>query len=288
MKKISLLFSSIVCFGFALQAQKVGINVPSPTENLHIDSTIKIGKNSSINTSTPGRKNLLKFGDENYVTIGEEQGDDKLYIRYGDLIFNQSTGSVGNGYIGIKTEAPTATLDVNGTFRLRSGAPAAGKVLTSDANGNATWQTPSATNGIGFSATLTNSLFLVSNVAADLGGFTENFDDGNVFNPSNGRFTAPSDGVYQFTYNLNFTETGTDTKYLNIVIKRGGGTTLSFSHISPGINSNWSSSYTNTFLMKLDQGDYINLSVNRSASAGNELRGGNFANATFFQGHKLY
>lgn len=41
--------------------------------------------------------------------------------------------------VGIGTTAPTAPLDVNGAVRIRGGAPAAGRVLTSDANGNASW-----------------------------------------------------------------------------------------------------------------------------------------------------
>lgn len=63
-----------------------------------------------------------------------------MYIRYGDLIFMKSDNSQGNGYIGIGTETPSAKLDINGTLRIRSNA-GAGKLLTSDASGYATWQT---------------------------------------------------------------------------------------------------------------------------------------------------
>lgn len=51
------------------------------------------------------------------------------------LFFNANAQNVGIG-----TNSPTATLDVAGTVRLRNGS-AAGKVLTSDVNGNATWST---------------------------------------------------------------------------------------------------------------------------------------------------
>jgi hypothetical protein len=54
----------------------------------------------------------------------------------------------GNSYfennIGIGTTVPTQKLDVNGQIRIRGGSPGAGKVLTSDASGNATWQTASS------------------------------------------------------------------------------------------------------------------------------------------------
>ncbi len=46
-----------------------------------------------------------------------------------------------NGYIGIGTSAPTAQLHTTGSVLFAgAGTPGAGKVLTSDASGNATWQ----------------------------------------------------------------------------------------------------------------------------------------------------
>ena len=50
----------------------------------------------------------------------------------------------GNGNVGIGTTNPSARLEVNGQVKINGGAPGAGKVLTSDANGLATWQKPSA------------------------------------------------------------------------------------------------------------------------------------------------
>ncbi len=69
---------------------------------------------------------------------------------FNDRIFtvgNGSTGSESNamtilkgGSIGIGTSLPSATLDIFGTVKIDDGTQAVGKVLTSDANGNATWQ----------------------------------------------------------------------------------------------------------------------------------------------------
>ena len=50
----------------------------------------------------------------------------------------------GNGNVGIGTATPTAKLEVAGQIKITGGTPGAGKVLTSDAAGLATWATPAA------------------------------------------------------------------------------------------------------------------------------------------------
>jgi len=47
-----------------------------------------------------------------------------------------------SGNVGIGTTSPTQLLDVNGQIRIRGGSPGAGKILQSDANGVASWETP--------------------------------------------------------------------------------------------------------------------------------------------------
>lgn len=49
--------------------------------------------------------------------------------------------TVKEGKIGILADPPTATLDINGTIKIRGGNPGANKVLTSDATGLASWKT---------------------------------------------------------------------------------------------------------------------------------------------------
>lgn len=59
-------------------------------------------------------------------------------------ITNSQMTESASGQVGVGTAAPTARLDVNGNVRIRGTSgfsdPAVGKVLTSDANGLASWQ----------------------------------------------------------------------------------------------------------------------------------------------------
>ena len=136
-------------------AQNVGIGIASPDEILQVDSTIRIGKNSPLPAGSL-RKNLIKFGDASYVTIGEAVKDDQLNIQMGTLLIKKSPNALGNGYVGIGVDTATANLDVNGIIRLRGGSPAAGKVLTSDVVGNASWQ--AINDGIAVPLVLTSNL----------------------------------------------------------------------------------------------------------------------------------
>ena len=71
------------------------------------------------------------------------------------ITFQTGISLQNNGNVGIGTTAPTTKFHVNGTagsFRLVDGTQAAGRILTSDANGVATWQAaasglPTGTNG---------------------------------------------------------------------------------------------------------------------------------------------
>lgn len=77
-----------------------------------------------------------------------------------------------DGNVGIGTNAPSANLHVNGTTRLVDGTQAAGKVLTSDASGNASWRSsPAAVVYTG----LNNTAVTVGTTATPLGTPTMTF-----------------------------------------------------------------------------------------------------------------
>ncbi len=89
-----------------------------------------------------GNKNIA-IGDSTYFPTS----NGSYQLNIGNEIYGLNVNSpTSEALIGIGTNAPTATLDVNGSLRIRGGSPGAGKVLTSDANGNASWE--SASGGI--------------------------------------------------------------------------------------------------------------------------------------------
>jgi hypothetical protein len=111
------------------------------------DSNIAFGNFVASNLTT-GSNNIL-IGNSIYAPAASAS----YTLNIGNLIYGTgvdgffSTPSSGN--IGIGVVSPNYKLEVAGTgsfygLRVSSGA-SAGKVLTSDASGNATWQSPGVT-----------------------------------------------------------------------------------------------------------------------------------------------
>jgi microcystin-dependent protein len=137
MKKIvsSLLLTLLTMH---LYCQNIGIGISTPSEKLNIDSgNVRIGNGV---WSTVANSRLLYFGDQNFISIGEEESDDVLSLQAKEFRFRPSaSGYSGNVGIGI-TSSPSAKLHVGTSFRYEDGNQQASKVLISDNFGNATWQ----------------------------------------------------------------------------------------------------------------------------------------------------
>lgn len=164
-----------------LQGRTVISSGSAPTSLLGVDleirnTTIGAGNPSTLSlrqttSNTTGGTTLAKinFGD-NYSTSDAPQAQiqairDVASSSSSDLptALTFSTTPDGSatmaermrisnaGYVGIGTAAPTALLHINSgsspAFRLVDGTQGAGKILTSDANGNAAWTTPGAGSG---------------------------------------------------------------------------------------------------------------------------------------------
>jgi hypothetical protein len=106
-------------------------------------------------------------------------------------------------------------LTTSGNVKIAGGNtnPGAGKVLTSDAQGNATWQATGATPKIAFRAQSPN-VPIPDNATAKVEFSSEGYDFGNCFTPYAGSatsnsstFVAPVNGVYHFNAIIQFQNT---------------------------------------------------------------------------------
>ncbi|MCB0402193.1 MAG: hypothetical protein KDD41_08920 [Flavobacteriales bacterium] len=125
-----------------------------------------------------------------------------------------------DGEVGIGTTAPVNTLHVNGGVTITDGTEGAGKILTSDASGNATWQTlpPSINFGANSSVTSIPAGFTTTIVFSNV-----EYDNGGNYNAATGVFQAPVAGVYHVDATVTFDASALNHEF-QIQILRNGGT----------------------------------------------------------------
>lgn len=183
------------------------------------DLNVAIGHSALSNPlNKTGRHNIgigftaggnLEDATSNNIAIGSFQdlaistGSNQLNI--GGAIFG--TGLTGTqaapaGNIGIGTTAPSARLEVNngttnGAIKIVDGTQDEGKVLTSDANGLATWQTPKALA-----------------VKGEIGGYNVPFETHSGYRYTGATITLPPGKwlvtITQFVYITGFDSGGTN------------------------------------------------------------------------------
>lgn len=156
---------------------RAGINTVNPATALHVVGGARIGNTTNFVNIDSATGNLAFAGSAGYRVAGNN------YVfqyngnpNYG-LFFNQTNvryefrnsaaaptffigADNGNGYfagsVGVGVTSPAATLDVAGNIKIADGTQGAGRVLVSDANGLASWQTiPVGVTGVGATGNLT-------------------------------------------------------------------------------------------------------------------------------------
>ena len=134
-------------------------------------------------------------------------GTDKLltFKYFGNDVGHITThgGAWFNDKVGIGTASPEATLDVAGNVKIADGTQGEGKVLTSDANGMASW-------GDGMSHYAAMSVFhygqdpfmMTTDTEYNIHFGTTRFNDNIGY--TEGAVTIPYDGVYHFDLYISF------------------------------------------------------------------------------------
>jgi hypothetical protein len=161
-------------------------------------------------------------GAANHYGIGIQGGLMQLYsdgsgsdiaFGYGNSnSFTERMRIKGDGNVGIGTNNPQAKLHVSGSVRIVDGTQADGKVLTSDASGNASWK---RTSGYGFK-TSTPTVQNGSSSGYKVIFAAVQHNDGNGYNNSTGVYTAPEEGFYHFAVSIEFNANGLLPQYIRL------------------------------------------------------------------------
>jgi hypothetical protein len=288
-KWISTLMGLLVFFTGYSQ-QNVGIGTNTPTYPLTV-------------IATAGGKGIVQKTTD--VELGFYTSSTQAFIQTWSnhaLQFSTSNGPTQmtlstQGYLGIGNITPTSQLDINGVLRMRGGAPGAGKVLTSDANGLASWQTTATGISIkatkatlnvsqGFSNASLSTLSLKDN---NSGGFADlsGFDNNNFYFA----VTASTAGTYlitgQVTWDIINSYSGEKDFVLEI---RNGVNTLATSRMISEFlnifNQSTERSQQISSVVKLSSGQQINLAaLQRTGFQQNILAG---ENLTYLNLIRLY
>ena len=234
MKKIALVLSFVtIVTTLSSTAQKVGIGTQTPSARLHIastDSAVLVVQN--LQNINPDIDNGIFFKTGGLFsgaikTIGTSNYDARLglftYTQANAPVLKERLSILDDGKVGINTTTPTTTLDVNGQLRIRGGTPGAGKILTSDANGVATWQPGAvAFRSVGLLGgdplTLTQQTWthvLYSQIPQ--------YNYGGGFQGLGGKFEAPVKGIYHFDARIDLEDQQWEM-HMRLLQKRGTST----------------------------------------------------------------
>lgn len=144
---------------------KVGIGTNTPNAKLQVAGTFNSSLSGNVIRNTNSK---IEIGDPDGALDSQVFSIDNNNDR---ILFNMSgLGSmwIRNGFLGVGTytTSPSATIDVRGssgtTLKIVDGNQAANKLLASDANGQASWVTPTMSNYLTASSPLSISTNTIS------------------------------------------------------------------------------------------------------------------------------
>ena len=203
--------------------------------------------------------------------------------------------------IGIGITNPSTNLDVNGTIRIRGGTPGSGQVLTSDANGLASWEpTPQralratvTTNQVIPSGVFTQLKFGVNDDPDFLFAKFNDFSSG--FN-ANGEFTVPANqgGVYRIEADvqLQFSPDNVFSFHefdVVVFVSRAGEThSIARAFLRSQPLNGYSNIEKATSLVKLLPGDKLYVSLRHDLNVGQTATVFTNYQHTYFTIEKLY
>ncbi|HRC33068.1 MAG TPA: hypothetical protein PK736_06460 [Bacteroidia bacterium] len=221
-------------------------------------------------TAANGGKGVVGIANNGTSAIGVE-GNANAGIGvsgYSNTYRGVSGGSIsGTALYGYSTSG--YGLEVNGKIKISGGntTPGAGKVLTSDASGNATWQAPSATQPkVAFKAAKATAS-IPHNQNTNINWTSELYDLSNNFDIVTKEFTVPVSGVYHFdaSFYFHLSSLVYNLSEANITIQSNRNGTISYLSSHDGvikINTSYSQAISATSVdARLLAGDKVYVQV---------------------------
>jgi hypothetical protein len=236
----------------------VGIGTSSPATSMHVHGN-PVTSRGQLSLSAPSGEDIfLSFYESDIFKsyLWYDVSDEDLRLQ------NFTSGELNlqpyGGEVGIGTNSPRATLEINGQVMITGGSPAAGQVLTSDANGLATWEPPptSTEDYVCFEVKRNAVYTWPTNASVQPVDFSTNStvwrNDGGAFNQSNSRFTAPENGIYTFHGKIDFRNLTTGS-LIYAFIRISGGTKNFYGTYSYANNTNEGAEVSVTLYMSAGQ-----------------------------------
>ncbi|MCF8324765.1 MAG: tail fiber domain-containing protein [Leadbetterella sp.] len=128
------------------QNGNVGVGASSPNAQLQLGNSVtnrkvvlfEVANNDHQYYGLGINNQIFRYQVDNTIS------SHAFYAATSTTASNELMRITGTGNVGIGTTAPSERLDVVGSVKIVDGTQGVGKVLTSDANGKATWTTPAA------------------------------------------------------------------------------------------------------------------------------------------------
>ncbi|MEI6296945.1 MAG: hypothetical protein WCO84_04855 [bacterium] len=116
------------------------------TDSQSVDRGASIGLGARHSTDVSSVFSIIKAGKDN-STAGQNGGYLSFGTRTNGANVTERIRITSNGNVGIGTISPNAKLEVVGSVKITDGTQGDGKILVSDANGNASWKVVATGSG---------------------------------------------------------------------------------------------------------------------------------------------
>jgi hypothetical protein len=277
MKHVLLMIS--VFAGNYIFAQNVGIGTNTPQFPLSFPGTL----GDKISLWSDGSSTHYGLGiQSDLFQIFTKTNNNDIAFGYGSSgAFTEIMRIKGNGNVGIGTNAPAATLDVNGQVKISGGSPGDGKVLVSDANGVASWSNSSINTGA-FAYSGGGTPQVIPSGTSIVMAFPAIWVVGNNFSASDNSYTCPTAGFYHFDMQLTFrTINGyAGDKQLNIGFYVNAGSVWNPPYLLR--SSAVDNTYQFSFSTQLASGDKVTFHISQNTGLNQQILAG------YFQGYRVY